>query len=609
MLFKTCLAAIEKLQEARSDAQKKEAEEKKKVAEERMLQIKEEEDQKKREEDEAKDFEEEKKRKDREERLKRREESRGDSFQTADEEMLNNVEKENVDSNEDVKEEKMEIKEETEDASGTTSTVTTTTTVITKTETTTTTTTTAAALPSVKDEVVKLAQEEPELRLTRRTAQQISAGVLYFKLGQENGYKGYVNQYTTNASALSKAQANEERIKKQHMSHKFSLTDVAAFKWVGSLHGGRTQLVNTLRQTMLTLESQLHVHFMHPNWSLLRKPWIGAVSASVTPRDFARALTVLKCCVKPILMLNVWKESLGHTQFRKITQQMREDKKKNEKRERKEKEEEDERLRPYMTFVKYTLGLKHQVSKQRGEEYRAHGQQGWLWLSSSRNYAPSDARKLGLRAGAFRLAVKYTDTRDDTFKIVLMEPKAFNYLLNKQEDLEKVKEEEANGEEDKPAAADAAVAADAAADANKSTERKKLEQALKFAKLERQEPTEDMFKDVIDVEAALSNPTRALFPNVAKKAAVIDDFLARRIQLKNLEERRIELKTGKVPEKPPPPPPSQPQNVSPRSRRKRWTWKASPTPRPRPSPTTSKSRTTTSTLRRSSTPPRSRFGP
>ena len=70
-----------------------------------------------------------------------------------------------------------------------------------------------------------------------------------------------------------------------------------------------------------------------------------------------------------------------------------------------------------MTFVKYTLGLKHQVSKQKGEEYRAHGQYGWLWLSSTRRFTPQDATTVGLRAGPHRLAVKYTDTRNDSFKV------------------------------------------------------------------------------------------------------------------------------------------------------------------------------------------------
>merc|ERR1712020_531789 len=122
------------------------------------------------------------------------------------------------------------------------------------------------------------------------------------KLGQENTFRSYINQYTTNPAALTKVQSNDERVKRTHMSHKFSLTDAASFKWIGTLYGNRSQLVNTLRQTMIQLEREISVTFMHPNWALLRKPWVGAVSQSVTPRDFARALTVIKCCIKPCLM-------------------------------------------------------------------------------------------------------------------------------------------------------------------------------------------------------------------------------------------------------------------------------------------------------------------
>ena len=116
-----------------------------------------------------------------------------------------------------------------------------------------------------------------------------------------------------------------------------------------------------IRATMLQLENSIPAMFLHTNWGLLRKPWIAAVGNSTTPRDFARALTVLHGCLKPCLLLNVWYEALGHTQLKKITAQLKEDKKKVEKRERREKEEEEEKLRPYIGFVKYTLGLKHQV--------------------------------------------------------------------------------------------------------------------------------------------------------------------------------------------------------------------------------------------------------
>ena len=49
---------------------------------------------------------------------------------------------------------------------------------------------------------------------------------------------------------------------------------------------------------------------------------------------------------------------------------------------------------------------------------------------------------------------------------------------------------------------------------------------------------------MVDVSAGLSNPTRILYPKVAKKTTFLDDFLARRLQLKSLEERRIEMKYG-----------------------------------------------------------------
>ena len=538
------------MQNARREEEAKILAEKRKAEEERLQKVKEEEDKKKAEEDAARELEEEKKRKEREERMKRREESRGDTFQNeADDPEAESAVTSGDQAN--VKQDVKEIKDEVKDSSTTiVTTVTSTTTVTTTSTTTTTTEVKKEETPQptrIKDEMVKMAAEEVNrLRMTRRTAEALSSGNLYFKLGQESTYKSYINQYTTNPSALSKAQAKEEQLKKQTLSHKFSLTEAATFKWCGQLHGSRTGLVNTLRQTMLALETGLHINFMHPNWSLLRKPWIGAVTNSVTPRDFARALTVLKCCIKPILMLTVWREGQGHTQFRRITQQMRDDKKKNEKREKKEKEEEDDRLRPWMGWVKYTLGLKHQVSKQRGEEYRAHGQHGWLWLSATRNFTPTDARTVGLRAGPFRLAVKYTDTRDGTVKIVLMEPKAFQYLLTRQE--ERKNKPEGGSDDDGKSAANGDVSSrDETVTDAKAQERKKLEQALMNAHLERQVPTDDMFADVINVEAALTNPNRILYPKVAKKAAFIDDFLTRRNQLKVLEEKRIEAKASAKP--------------------------------------------------------------
>ena len=459
----------------------------------------------------------------------------------------------------------------------------------------------AAAVAAATSSVLLPKDASGEVRMTRRTTNELSAGTFFFKLGQEGTHKTYVNQFVSNPTALAKSQANEERIKKQSMSHKFSLTDVSAFKWNGALHGSRVLLAATLRSTILQLEANIPTLFMHPNWTLLRKPWIGAVSSSNTPKDFARALTVLQCCMKPSVMLPVWSDMLGHTVMKKLTAQMKDDKKKQEKRERREKEEEEERLRPFMAFVKYTLGLKHSVSKQKGEEYRAHGQFGWLWLSATRAFVPTDAAKQGLRAGPHRMAVKYADIRDGTFKIVLMEPKAFNYLVSKQDEIDQEKEvkkeeeseegvtemevdgagdrkdapskmdveikdegavkdevgddenKENNEESKKPTTEEAPANNQTSANANpqdikQTAEKKRLEEALKNARLERQKITAEMLAGAIDVCAALSNPTRALFPKVAKKTKHIDDFLGRRLQLKSLEERRIDIRMGNKPE-------------------------------------------------------------
>ena len=54
----------------------------------------------------------------------------------------------------------------------------------------------------------------------------VNTGV-YFRLGEENTYKSYVNQYSTQHHALSRIQAKEEGEKRSRLSHKFSLTDVS----------------------------------------------------------------------------------------------------------------------------------------------------------------------------------------------------------------------------------------------------------------------------------------------------------------------------------------------------------------------------------------------
>lgn len=67
--------------------------------------------------------------------------------------------------------------------------------------------------------------------------------------------------------------------------------------FINSSSATKPLLEATLRQTLLQLESNIVLQFMHPNWSLLRKPWVQAVQLCQAPRDFARALCVLQVCI------------------------------------------------------------------------------------------------------------------------------------------------------------------------------------------------------------------------------------------------------------------------------------------------------------------------
>ncbi|CAG5131375.1 unnamed protein product, partial [Candidula unifasciata] len=219
--------------------------------------------------------------------------------------------------------------------------------------------------------------------------------------GSEGSYKQYQNQYTTNTLALNKHQHNEERDKKRHLSHKFSLTQSSEFKWNGNVMGNRMSILATLRLTISQLEANIQAPFMHPNWPNHRQNWQKAVQMCQSPRDFALALTILEACIKPCVMNPVWHESLGHLRLNRITSTDREEFKKKEKEQKRRKEDEEE-VRP-IVWIKYTMGLKHQVWKQKGEEYRITGGNGWQWISSTRkiNTVPQDS--VGLRLIAHKL--------------------------------------------------------------------------------------------------------------------------------------------------------------------------------------------------------------
>ncbi|KAG7485284.1 nucleosome-remodeling factor subunit BPTF isoform X1 [Solea senegalensis] len=217
---------------------------------------------------------------------------------------------------------------------------------------------------------------------TRSSKDVVMKGTLsqYFKLGQEGKFRVYHNQYSSNALALNKHQHREDHDKRRHLSHKFCMTPAGEFKWNGSIHGSKVLTVSTLRFTIVQLENNVPAPFMHPNWASHRTNWIKAVQMCSKAREFALALAILECAIKPVAMLPVWKDSLGHTRLNRMTSMEREEKEKVKKR---EKKLEDEETMQQATWVKYTFPIKHQVWKQKGEEYRVTGYGGWSWISKT----------------------------------------------------------------------------------------------------------------------------------------------------------------------------------------------------------------------------------
>ena len=382
---------------------------------------------------------------------------------------------------------------------------------------------------SVKDDI------DCPTRVTRQKAHQIASGTHLFKLGMDNNFKSYVNQYTTNPIALNKPQRNEERDKKRHLSHKFSLTQASEFKWVGSLTGTRALLVSTIRQTILQLESNIQAPFMHTNWPLLRKPWTTAVGACINPRDFARALIVLQACIKSVVFASVWHDQLGHVKLQRVTALEREEKKRLDKKEKKEKEDEEERNRLTYNFVKYTLGLKHQIWKQKGEEYRVHGQWGWLWISSARRYRTVDQNKLGLRAGPQKIMLQIRD--QGGVKILALDPPTHDFLIQQYCKVPKVEKIEEVEETKIKEEIEAEVKTEIKTEIKEEIDPPKINSSLSGVKIEKVFPPIEVFEE-IDITKALTTPGRLHYPKIGKKSR-IDDFLARRTHLKLLEERRL----------------------------------------------------------------------
>ena len=179
------------------------------------------------------------------------------------------------------------------------------------------------------------ALSQPQSNTLDAAKQEVEGPV--FRLGQEANYSSYVNQFTSNALALTKQQQLDQRDKKRSVSHKFSLNE---FKWHGDTCGNKDVILNTLRFSVVALENSVPTAFMHPLWPVQRSTWVRAVHLSKTPQEFAAALSFLESCVRPICYLPVWNDAVGHVELHRVMSEARQVGIK--KKDHKEEEEEPE---------------------------------------------------------------------------------------------------------------------------------------------------------------------------------------------------------------------------------------------------------------------------
>uniref|UniRef100_A0AAQ5Y223 Bromodomain PHD finger transcription factor n=1 Tax=Amphiprion ocellaris TaxID=80972 RepID=A0AAQ5Y223_AMPOC len=376
-----------------------------------------------------------------------------------------------------------------------------------------------------KEVLVVNAQGDITRVSTRSSKEVVMKGTLcqYFKLGQEGKYRVYHNQYSSNALALNKHQHREDHDKRRHLSHKFCMTPAGEFKWNGSIHGSKVLTISTLRLTIIQLENNVPAPFMHPNWASHRTNWIKAVQMCSKAREFALALAILECAIKPVAMLPVWKDSLGHTRLNRMTSMEREEKEKVKKR---EKKLEDEETLQQATWVKYTFPIKHQVWKQKGEEYRVTGYGGWSWISKT--YVQRFVPRLPGNTNA-------------------------NYRKELEEKKEEVDEKEKKKEESSAGESLAKMElepTDSPSDEEQSmTECDFVIQEDKASLKE--EPTEDLQRpfnyDVVDVSKGFL--TRIAYKKKVKSSK-LDSLLERRVKQHIIEERQRPQVSASIPQSP-----------------------------------------------------------
>ncbi|XP_047143323.1 nucleosome-remodeling factor subunit BPTF isoform X2 [Hydra vulgaris] len=213
----------------------------------------------------------------------------------------------------------------------------------------------------------------------------------YYKLGTNSCFSTYVNQYSSSMMAKGKQDLQAEKDKRRILGNKFCLN---AFKWYGDCQKGYASIISTLRSTLLSFESSIPTAFLHPSWYVLLPCWIKAVRLCNTPKEFAVLLLLLEEMIKPVIMVNTWKESSGALKLQRKVGEPKAVKLKPSSNKKVEKDtqflsidvedsdSEDELFKPTCVPVKFSWPPKHKLWEVKGEEYRIKGYGAWCWETS-----------------------------------------------------------------------------------------------------------------------------------------------------------------------------------------------------------------------------------
>lgn len=213
-----------------------------------------------------------------------------------------------------------------------------------------------------------------------------------------NGHLHYENYYQTNPLATKKQMLLSERDRRAHLSRKFSINHSPSFAWYSpssslTANYSLKNLSDVLRLTLVHFENTIPLPFMHSHWKRYRYIWAKELldlNENLSLGKIIALFLQFEACIKPVSYFDLFTDQVGYLKFRRETEKERDEAK---------KEEKDALIRrkidadSIIQNVHFTRPLKHSVHKQRGEEYRLAGGQGWTFVRATRRTIPVIKKK------------------------------------------------------------------------------------------------------------------------------------------------------------------------------------------------------------------------